>query len=418
MPTLTREQVQTRNNAFVKDLRLALQSGNPSTLKDLLTDLADKHNINFSNAQMLYYTKLKPSLEGDEKILKSDNLIETISLNKSKVRIISYNGKEYAVARDVVKTIGIHSHSTMLYEMLDERILAPVQSSHGKAQTLVITKEIAKEFLEKASKEHQSVKIREKALYSLNDFIAYLTKNKKSNEVEKTSTEPKAEHEKMMELYENEKEMPFRIYRVTASAVYGEIKNVYRTPAVMLVEDIEGASIGYLQRDFKKQDIITATVKRYDVEKNKVFLSYSLSIQEEAKEEVQIEAEENTASISISVKQKNDDTHEFTFFSQEEENEIQQQEEQMTASLPEKEGQSVLSIQTEKEYEDIISIINKEARLGALSTAAKQELIQLLNENSLVLVASNIKDVAADFQPDLGVLFVRSLAEQLKKVHL
>lgn len=417
MPTLTREQVQTRNNAFVKDLRLALQSGNQSTLKELLTDLADKHNINFSNAQMLYYTKLKPSLEGDEKIPKSDNLIETISLNKSKVRIISYNGKEYAVARDVVKSIGIHSHSTMLYEMLDERILAPVQSSHGKAQTLVITKEIAKEFLEKASKEHQSVKIREKAFYSLNDFIAYLTKEKKSNEAEKTSAEPKAEHEKMMELYENEKEMQFRIYRVTASAVYGEIKNVYRTPAMMLVEDIEGASIGYLQRHFKKQDIITATVKRYDVEKNKVFLSYSLPSQEEAKEEVQTEQEENPSSISIAVKQKNDDTHEFTFFSQEEENEIQQ-EEQMTASLPEKEGQSVLSIQTEKEYEDIISIINKEARLGALSTAAKQELIQLLNENSLVLVASNIKDVAADFQPDLGVLFVRSLAEQLKKVRL
>lgn len=413
MPTLTREQIQSRNNAFVKDLRIALQSENQTTLKEVLTTLADKHTINFSNAQMLYYTKLKPELDGQENKAQPENEVETLVLNSKEVRIISHDNKEFLVARELLKSIGINSHSTLLYNMLDEdnRLLAPVKSSHGFAQTLIISKEIAKIFLEKASKEHQSVTIRKHAVKSLADFNAYLAKEKNTNVAE--LVEPKAEHEKLKELYENDKEVDFRIYRVTANAVYGEMKDVYRTPAVLLVEDIEGAMIGDLSRFFnkKKQEIISATVKHFDVEKNRVFLTYSLSSQAEAEQEVK---EENPSSISISVKEKNENTHEFTVFSQEE----QTKEEQIVAPLQEENGQAVLSIETEKEYEAIISLINAEARLGALSTAAKQELIQLLNEKGLVSVSSKVNATASNFQPDLGVLFVRALAEQVKKVRL
>jgi len=480
MSVTNKLSIKERNQLILNDLIQWKEENPKESLQNMFKKIEEKYDgMTYTNAQALYYNKFREILDKKEEKTSTSNVPldyddpavkDIVVLNKYNSRVIEIDGAEYIVSKDVLKSVGINSVSTILNAMMTEENTTKtrVKNNGVLSKTTVISLTLAIKFLEKISEDHLSVKIRAKAktsLSNLREFLSLTPEERKlrtqkaiKKEVAKQETPKPSNSEEKKEVqtsstqsssqpymrsfssmslvgnntfvpegfYKQNDKVEFMVEQINVKTVKGRTTDQYKVPGTIYIADVAEGYIADLRDYFDEGKTILATVMTFDAQFQRLHLSTKDSIsvskrpnreqastqrpyREQASTQRPIRrATPNSLSVTVKEEKGTNESREITFFPQDVATVIDESVETGVATLP------TLSIRAQTELDAIVNLINNEARIGALTPQAKHLLIELLNEKGLVNIISGIKDVQQNFQPDLGLLFLQEVSKQIK----
>ncbi|PGK52325.1 hypothetical protein CN918_31530 [Priestia megaterium] len=466
MSATSKLTIKERNQLILKDLIQWKEENPKETLQNLFKRIEDKYEgMTYTNAQSLYYNKFREILDKKEpqsapSVMPHDfgdpSVKNVVILNQYKSRVVEVEGTDYIVSKDLLKSVGINSISTILNAMMtkENTTKISVKNNGVSSKTTVINIPLAVEFLEKIAEDHLSVKIRAKAKTSLSDLRQFLSltpeqrmektreaikeessqssSTSENNEVQ-SSSKPTSSQQPYMRSYssmnlvgnnvfvpegfykQNDK-VEFLVEQINLKTVKGRTTDQYKVPGTIYIADVAEGYIADLRDYFEEGKTVLATVMTFDAQFQRLHLSTKDSISTKNRSHRDNtntyrpirRATTNNLSVTVKEEKGQNESREITFFPQDVTTLVDESAETGIATLP------TLSIRAQTELDAIVNLINNEARIGALTPKAKHLLIELLNEKGLVNIISGIKDVQRDFQPDLGLLFLQEVAKQIK----
>lgn len=390
-----------RNDAIVKEIKERAKRGFQHGERAIFFNgIAEKYGITAANAQQLYYTRVKGK-EHEEVELKEErpkqqmecDIIDTILVNTEHVRIVDYHGQRYAVARDVLQSVGIKSSSSYLNELLleEDRIITPIPSSHGLAKTLIISLDTTVVFLEIVSMQHTNLSIRaaaKKAIPLLKE-VQEKAIGDFSASVQRIQTPV---------YYQAGENIKVRILHIGEKVVDTETVDEAKVKGTIYIADVADVYVGNLHDFFQEGEVVEAKVKRYDERVRR------LSLTTFDNPFMKLKSKYKTTTQADQLKQVTPVTNE----------EVPVMPIQPTQEQEHTVNQSVV-MHAPHEMERILNYLQQEVGLPFISPQAKEHLGHLLRTHSLFELSIAMVKLGEQFEPDVSLLFMQQLATNLTK---
>lgn len=408
-----------RNDAIVKEMKARAKGGfQYGERVPFLTEMAEKYDISFGNAQQLYYTRVKGKENEEEEprqkqmeLEMESTILDTVSVNSEEIRIVEYKEKIHVVSRDLLLAIGIKSSSNYLNDLLmeEDRIYTPIPSTHGLAKTLIISLDTAIAFLEIVSMQHQNLKIRANA----KSTIPILKKIQRRQFNEEPASIQQLNDSFERRIYKAGEKISVRVLQIGEKTVETETVDEDKVKGTIYIADVADVYVSDLHDFFQEGEIIEVTVKRYDDRVRRLSLTTLenpyMKLKSKYKTTTQSFPYPKEEPVSFSVDES-----------------IQEQpkaNEEVHKKVEENVQEAVQSEQSEPspflyqhEMERILGYMQNEVNLPYVSEEAKTKLKELLSHNSLFDLSVAMVKLSDQFQPDVSLLFMNKLEENLNKI--